>query len=136
MSLPGEWVDFFFRVPALDHGILIVFTAEKRAHVRYKRMAILILDGCSCDGGELFLSTLQQEQILLVFPPLHALNQTQPLDLGMFGPLMQFYSTSIRVSAISRQTAQVVKMADARQRATMTCITVSAFRAAGLVPNQ
>lgn len=116
--------------------ILIPFITEKRARTVYFNMAVLILDDCFCHGGESFLSALQQEQILSVFLPRYTSDQTQPQDLSVFSPLKQFYSAPIRVSMIGTQTAQVRKMADEWQHATLPLIIVSAFRAAGLLPYQ
>jgi hypothetical protein len=77
---------------------------------------------------------LEQNKIVLLPIPPHTSDQIQALDLGIFGVFQLYYKKRVPITTYERQTAPVMKMCDAWQRATIPRNVVQAFRAAGLVP--
>jgi hypothetical protein len=62
-------------------------------------------------------------------------DQTQSFDLGVSASLKHGYLQRIMIRTVSRQTAQVIRILDSWQRAGFPRVIVSAFRAAGFVPD-
>jgi hypothetical protein len=65
--------------------------------------AVLILDGCICHNTERVQTILDEQGILLRFIPLHSLDQTQPLDLGVFGNLKRAYLKQLGIKTSTKQ---------------------------------
>jgi hypothetical protein len=94
----------------------------------------MLLDGCRCHAVDGIRDEFEQNKIVLLLLPPHTSDQIQALDLGIFGVFKLYSQKQLNMQTYERQTAQVIKMCDAWQRATIPRNVVNAFRAAGLVP--
>jgi hypothetical protein len=112
---------------------LIEYVRKTRIELQYQGEAVLILDGCSCHASDRFLDEMSHFGIVPFFLPPHSSDQTQPLDLGIFG-LEKAEATRIRVpDDVTPQTRQIVKAIGGYLRACLPNCVVSAFRQAGIV---
>lgn len=66
-------------------------TREKAGHHR----RLLIVDGHNSHLNLRFINYADQHPILLVFLPPHSTQRLQPLDVGLFGPLANYYTQEI-----------------------------------------
>ena len=58
---------------------------RRREVLHYEGLAILIIDGCSAHVSDWFLEECLFRRISVIFLAPHSSDQTQPLDLGVFG---------------------------------------------------
>jgi hypothetical protein len=65
--------------------VLFPDVEETRTRIGYERDAHLLLDECSCHSCDVFLDECTGHWIVLHLLPAHSSDQTQPLDLGIFG---------------------------------------------------
>jgi hypothetical protein len=117
--------------------ILIPHIAQRRRDSGYEGRAVLLLDGCKCHDTDELREERGRAEIHAVFIPPHTSHIIQALDLGIFGVFKLFCKRNPRfqdLPVFEHQAAQVLKICDAWQRATIPRNIVGAFRAAGLVP--
>jgi hypothetical protein len=56
---------------------------------------LLIVDGHNSHLNMRFINYADRNGILLAFLPPHSTHRLQPLDVGLFGPLAQYYTQEI-----------------------------------------
>jgi hypothetical protein len=114
--------------------ILIPDITERRTATGYAGCAILFFDSCPCHTTQGGAPDFNRNAIL-VFPiPPHSSHQVQPLDLGIFGVFKLFFKNRFSVTTSERRSAEVMRIQNAWQRATIPRNVAPAFRSAGLVP--
>jgi hypothetical protein len=97
-SSPSSWSNDELGLAWLQH-VFDRYTKEKCRH-RYR---LLILDGHGSHVTEQFIDYCYQHRILLaVFPP-HSTHRLQPLDVVLFGPLAQAYSSELSLHTAMSQ---------------------------------
>ena len=119
--------------------IFLVELTRKRVKYQYQGPALLILDnllahkkiiGCPIEKDYIFLAPYNLHVLFLV--P-HSSNQTQPLDLGIFG-IQKGYSQNIRnIKNLSPYSNMLNKAIKSMQQASTTDNIIKAFAAAGIV---
>ena len=103
-------------------------------------MRILLLDGHGSHVTPEFMQFAHQHRIQLVYLPAHSSHITQPLNLGVFGPLKKRYKNFIIRNAHFDNAAAVKKhkfntfYAKARNEVLSESLIQSAWRTAGLLP--
>jgi hypothetical protein len=113
--------------------VLFPYVSETRERLKYNGQALVILDGCTCHSSDFFLDEATHEGVRPLFLPAHSSDQTQPLDLGIFG-LDKSEAARTRPSpTLNPQTRQIVKALNGYQKACCPNNITSAFRRAGIV---
>jgi hypothetical protein len=112
----------------------LVLSMERGA--QYEGWAVLLLDGCRCHNTAGVEDLLRREKIRLFPLPPHTSDQLQPLDLGIYGIFKRYFMKRLSLRVTNRQVAEVIRMCDAWQSATVAHNVVTAFQAAGLVTYQ
>jgi hypothetical protein len=114
------------------------FTSDERRHhaplnaLKSQPSSILSPPGCTCDGTDFFLDECTYKGVIPLFLPPHSSDQTQPLDLGIFG-VQKSEAAKVRPSAqLNPQTRQVIKAIAGYQKACTPSNVVNAFRRAGI----
>ena len=115
---------------------LLPYIQVQRQLLSTQSRAILIVDGCSVHLNNSIQQLAENHNINLVFLPPHSSHLLQPLDLGIFG-VFKGVLARMRVNKkrFSDQSIQVIKIIGALSRTASPLNIVSAFRAAGIVPN-
>ena len=113
-------------------GSFIPEMRAKRAWHHYDGVILLLMDGFGVHDCDQFRELLSAENIHpLLFPP-HSSDQTQFLDLLIFG-LQKAEMQQMRISTnYNSQTQQVIKVLDSWRRVTTPRNVISAFRRGGL----
>jgi hypothetical protein len=97
-SSPSGWSNDELGLAWLQH-VFDRYTKEKCR----RRYRLLILDGHGSHVTEPFIDYCYQHRILLaVFPP-HSTHRLQPLDVVLFGPLAQAYSSELSLHTAMSQ---------------------------------
>ena len=133
MNLP-IFQDYFFN-HFLHHLDL------KRKNLSYQGPALLIMDnllchkqavGCPKQQSYIFLAPYNLH-ILFLVP--HSSDQTQPLDLGIFGNQKRYSQDIANISELSAFSNLLNKAIQGMEKASTTRAIVSAFDSAGIVRN-
>jgi hypothetical protein len=85
-------------------NLLISYIAKEPIKSNYTGVAVLLLDGCICHSTERVQTILDEQGILFHFIPPHSSDQTQPLDLGVFGNLKRGYMKRLGIKTSTKQT--------------------------------
>jgi hypothetical protein len=90
-------------------NVLFPSIREKRECLSCNGLAVVILDGCTCQTTDYFLDQCTFEGVSLLFLPAHSSDQLQPLDLGIFC-LQKSEAARIRPGGnLNPQSIQVLK---------------------------
>ena len=122
---------------------LKLFDRETRKKITPRDYRLIILDGHNSHVNMPFIEYAHANRILLaVFPP-HSTHRLQPLDVGLFSPLANYYSQAInRLLHESQGFCSLTKrdfwsmFSEAWERAFHAINVRSAFEATGLHPLQ
>ena len=122
---------------SFEHWMKNVFIRQlkqKRDKYNYSDKVVVILDGYTAHIHVLqsLADLLTNEKIVLKFLVPHSSDQTQPLDLGIFGVAKGHISTKRTDSNLSAQTNQILKLLSSLWQAANPINVMSAFRAAGI----
>lgn len=111
----------------------IVEMREKRAKYNYDGPILLIMDGFGIHDCDEFRELLDENNIHpILFAP-HSSDQTQFLDLLIFG-LQKNEMQQFRIKKeLNKQTKQIISILDSWQKVTVPRNIISAFRRGGLV---
>jgi hypothetical protein len=111
---------------------LVPDVEQQRDKLSYEGYAHLILDSCTCHTSDVFVEDCLYHGINLDYLPAHTSDQTQPLDLGIFG-ILKAESSRVRVAPqVNPQTAQLAKMLSGMIKACTPYNILRAFRNAGI----
>lgn len=105
-----------------------------RKRLNYSGPAVLIMDGFSAHKNTIKSLNLIQDNLKIHFLVAHSSDQTQPLDLSIFGIAKQFMSNYKYNNSISRQSNQIIKIYTALAQATTQAHCRAAFRGIGIEP--
>lgn len=123
-ALFNKWID----------AVLIPYVKETRLRLNYWGWGVLLLDGCSCHDSDYFLDQMTYWGIEPVFLPAHSSDQTQALDLGIFGlEKAEAMRTRISCDDLGPQTRQVARALVGYMKACVPINVIGAFRQAGIV---
>lgn len=126
----------FFSTELFDKWAFNYFFPEmlrKRETYDYQGEILLILDGFGAHDSDDFLTACTENGIIPLFLAPHSSDQTQPLDIGIFGVQKSKMGRMQVPSGLSEQSAQLIKILDSfHQTATISNI-ISAFNGAGIV---
>ena len=111
--------------------VFIPFVNTQWYLTKYHSRTVLIMDNCLCHTSDDVRQLLYQNGIRPLFLPPHANDQTQALDLGIFGNMKSAQRRIHRPDRMSRQSQQVVRMVSAYASCHPLSVT-GAFRRAGL----
>ena len=97
----------------------------------------MILDGHSSHATLVFKNLANDNHIILLYLPPHTIHKLQPLDVGMFGPLAQYYSQFVENHIchsfdVSKQ-EYTEWILEARKKANSESNILSAFKKTGLI---
>jgi hypothetical protein len=113
--------------------ILFPYIEATRERLGYHGKALVLIDGCSAHYGEHFTEESSWRGVHIVFLPPHTSDQTQPMDLGIFG-VQKAEASRIRPrDGLIPQTKAMIKALGGYHKATTASIITSAFRRAGIV---
>lgn len=115
----------------LEH-VFIPHVRFERHRVGYQGRAVLLMDNCSCHKSDAVKRILEANNVVTVFLPPHSSDQTQPLDVGLFGNMKMAQSRIHCPKRMSTQSQQVVKMISAYYSAGHPLAVTGAFVRAGL----
>ena len=121
--------DLFFRYMT---EVFIPEVRVKRCRRDYNGMAVLIMDNCHCHKSARVLESLERAGVECVFLPAHSSDQTQALDVGLFGNMKSAQSRIHPPSDMTRQSQQIIRMISAFQASCHPLAITSAFRRAGI----
>ena len=116
-----------------DHQFIPHLMA-KRMQNNYFGDCVLIMDGLLAHKNVIENIDLALYRIKVIFLPPHSSDQTQPLDLGVFGPTKRYCSNFRKHPDVSNQTNQTIKTIRSLWQASAPDCVISAFRCAGIVP--
>lgn len=117
-------------------NIFLPHLREKRNRHNYYGPALIILDGLKAHHLVLDSITEEKNNIIIIFLPAHSSDQTQMLDLGIFGTQKRISRFKVKPpKEFTKQSKTIIKMVTAIYRSTDPFSTVSAFRQAGIVLN-
>ena len=114
-------------------NVFIPELREKRSRYNYQGESILLMDGLLAHKNVIEKQNLEFLNLKVVFLPPHSSDQTQPLDLGVFGQMKRFSSNYKNHSDVSAQTNQIIKILHSLWQASSPDNVMSAFRAAGII---
>lgn len=104
-----------------------------RSRYNYFGRAVIITDGLFAHHKAFDQINLQQENIYIHYLAAHSSDQTQPLDLGIFGGMKRFIPNYKNKSDLSLTGNQILKIHQALEQMCSEQNCRSAFRAAGLI---
>ena len=107
----------------------------KRKEMNYGGQALLIMDGLAAHHSPSFCEECAKHGVKILYMVPHSSDQTQPLDLVVFGRFKNFYSRCTNENMISNQSNQIIKMLCAWRQATAPNMIISSFMAAGMKPS-
>ena len=131
-SSENGWTNNSIEVEWLQHFINHAEPVESNSY------RLLILDGHSSHATLVFRNLADDNHIILLYLPPHTTHKLQPLDVGQFGPLAQYYGQFVEDHV--RHGFDVSKreytewILQARQKANSESNILSAFKKTGLVP--
>ena len=105
---------------------------RKRIEKNYLGLALLLLDGCSCHISDYFLDLCTEYGVEPVFLPAHSSDQTQPLDLVIFGVMKMIYDHVRPDKNLNPQTKEIIRIHSAWISASTPYNVTQAFRKAGI----
>jgi hypothetical protein len=111
---------------------IIPVVRERRAKLDYSGPSFLIMDGMSAHDSDWVFLGAEDAGIVTIFLPPHSSDQTQPLDLGIFGIQKQAMSRIHPPEWLSQQTQVLMKILGAWQAVTTPPNVVSAFSQMGI----
>ncbi len=103
-----------------------------RQKYQYNGKAIVIMDGLKAHYNLIEKIDCQNENIIFHFLVAHSSDQTQPLDLGIFGVMKHFEQNFQNIKQLSRQTNQIIKVIKCLYQASTPPNCKAAFKAAGI----
>lgn len=107
---------------------------ERRKLYNYTGDAVVILDGCSCHINDFFLDECVFNKVIPIILAPHSSDQTQMLDLGIFGPPKKYISKIKPDKFLSSQYKQIIRIINSWQAVATPSNITSAFKQAGLRP--
>lgn len=114
--------------------ILFPELEKRRETYNYNGGAVVILDGCSCHCNDYFLDECIYRKIFPIFLVPHSSDQTQMLDLGIFGIQKKNISKIRPEKNLSSQSKQIIKILNSWFSVATPSNITSAYKQAGLVP--
>jgi hypothetical protein len=106
--------------------------AQRREEESSTGAIILLMDGSTAGAFDDRVTLLRSCQIVPACLSVHASDQIQPLELGIFSHPRHGRTQRIAIQMASRQNSLAIRIVDAWQRAGLPRVIVSAFQAAGL----
>jgi hypothetical protein len=100
--------------------------------LHYHGEAFLIFDGLQVHSSDFFLDECTHFNVNSILLPVHSSDQTQPLDLGIFGPQKGERKILPRED-LSEQVREILQIFCSWQRAAVPPNIVSAFKQAGFL---
>jgi hypothetical protein len=104
----------------------------RRSAFQYTGPAFLILDGCICHHSPKVDTLCDVHYVHLIFLPAHSSNQTQPLDLSIFGITKSTLNRVNRIDSVNIQSCHIAAILSAFQIAATTPNIVESFANAGI----
>ena len=106
---------------------------RRRERYNYDGEILLILDGFGPHSSDEFLNGCTENGVIPLPIPPHSGDQTQMLDLGIFGVQKTRMQRTRHDSELNKQTIQIMKIVDSFTQAATISNVVSAFRSGGIV---
>ena len=106
---------------------------RRRERYNYDGEILLILDGFGPHSSDEFLNGCTENGVIPLPIPPHSSDQTQMLDLGIFGVQKTRMQRMRYDSELNKQTIQIMKIVDSFTQAATISNVVSAFRSGGIV---
>lgn len=104
-----------------------------RRRFNYFGRAVIITDGLSAHYNAFSQINLQQENLYIHFLTAHSSDQTQPLDLGIFGGMKRFMPNFKNRCDLSPAGNQILKIHQSLEQMCTEQNCRAAFKAAGLI---
>jgi hypothetical protein len=105
---------------------------QRRECTGYEGPCILIMDGCSCHDGDIFLDLAMEENIIPLYIPPHSSNQLQPCDLCLFGLTKRQIIRINKLPEGNAQSLHIAKVICGYLIAATPINVVQSFRNAGI----
>jgi hypothetical protein len=125
----------FISTVLFEDWCLDVFFAaleERRERLQYRGEAVLIMDGLTCHDSDAFQNECFKRRCWIQILPPHSSDQTQPCDVGIFGPMKTSMGRIHPAADLSKQSKGIIKILGAMQQTLLPPTVVSAFRQAGI----
>lgn len=106
-----------------------------REKYSYNGTAVIITDGLLAHSNAFDQIDLQREKLVVHYLEPHSSDQTQPLDLGIFGGMKKFISNFKNKSDLSPAGNQILKIFQALRQMCSPLNCRAAFKATGLITN-
>jgi hypothetical protein len=113
--------------------VLFPYIEKTREEMKYTGEAVVILDGCTAHTNDCFQDNATYNGVELVFLPAHTSDQTQPLDLGVFGTQKAEASRIHPHQNLNSQSQKICKALCGYHKATTRPNIIGAFRRAGII---
>ena len=121
--------ELFYRYIA---DVFVPEVCVKRCRLGYSGKAVLIMDNCHCHKSERVLECLEHAGVETVFLPAHSSDQTQALDVGLFGNMKSAQARIHPPAEMTRQSQQIIRMISAFIASCHPLAITGAFRRAGI----
>ena len=108
------------------------YLRSQRTLHNYSGRAVLIMDGYKSHDIALNRTDLSRENLVVHFLKSHSSDQTQPLDIGVFGATKTFQSNFKPRPELTKLTNQLLKIHTCLHKACTPMCCRSAFRAIGI----
>ena len=106
---------------------------KRREEYNYHGECLLIIDGFGPHENDDFLTGCTEEGIIPLQLAPHSSDQTQPLDIGIFGVQKAKMARMSTPSGLSPQTSQLIRIIDSFAQTATISNVISAFKGAGIV---
>jgi hypothetical protein len=104
----------------------------RRSTFQYKGPAFLILDGCICHHSTHVEQLCEMYFIHFIYLPAHSSNQTQALDLSIFGLTKSILNRVNRLDSVNIQSSHIAAVLSAFQSSATITNIVKAFSNGGI----
>lgn len=107
---------------------------DLREKVQYYGKAVLIMDGYLSHQKVIESLNFEEDNLFIHFLVPHTSDQTQPLDISIFGVMKRFQVNFKSKNFLSYQTNQILKIHQTLYQACTPTNCMSAFRSIGIIP--
>lgn len=107
---------------------------DLREKVQYYGKAVLIMDGYLSHQKVIESLNFEEDNLFIHFLVPHTSDQTQPLDISIFGVMKRFQANFKSKNFLSYQTNQILKIHQTLYQACTPTNCMSAFRSIGIIP--
>lgn len=115
--------------------IFLTALHELREKYKYNGKTVIILDGLKAHYNIIDKIDAEKENIIFHFLVAHSSDQTQPLDIGLFGIMKRSQQNFQIIQKYSQQTNQIIKIVSSLYKSAIPPNCKAAFKAAGITSN-